>query len=467
MKMKMTVHPSSIPAVSPRMPSAAPRRQLPAGRRAKARAKSGSFIVQPLSLAALILMAGPAGALPNGATVVNGQVTIQTKTPTLQLITQSTDKAIVDWKSFSIAAGEKVQFNQPSSTAVILNRVTGYDPSAILGQMQSNGQVFLLNPYGVVFGRDARVDVGGLVASSLSLSNADFMASRYSLSSNDASAPALRGAVRNEGVITATGGTVVLAGPSVSNTGTIEATGGRVGMVAAQEVLVDVEGDGLLFFQTKATEASNRLEQLGRIQADGGTVEMRAAARGAFADTVLNLGGVIQARTLGQRNGQVVIDGGDAGITRLAGSIDVSGAEVGQQGGRITATGQKLLLDDGARLDASGNAGGGTVLVGGNWHGQGPERNADATSVAQGARVDVSATGSGDGGAAVVWSDGVTSFQGRIDAQGGAQGGNGGQVEVSGKRALGFTGQVDTSAANGSTGFLLLDPSDITIGGAD
>ena len=275
-----------------------------------------SFAFHPLSFAICLGFSAAALAGPQGGTVVAGQATITQPTPTSQVINQTSGKAIIDWKSFSIATGEKVRFNQPSTTAVTLNRVTGYDPSYILGEMSSNGKIFLVNPYGVVFGAGARVDVGGLVVSSLSLANSDFLAGHYSLTSAEPGAPGQRGEVRNEGTISAPGGTVVLAGPTVSNTGTIVVNGGRVGMVAANSVSVDVEGDGLLFFQTSATEAKNRLQQLGRIQADGGSIEMRAAARGAFADTVLNMTGIVQAKTIGNREGRVVIDGAAKGSRR-------------------------------------------------------------------------------------------------------------------------------------------------------
>ena len=181
----------------------------------------------------------------------------------------------------------------------------------------------------------------------------------------DPDAPAQRGAIRNEGTISAPGGLVVLAGPSVTNTGTIVANGGRVGLVAANAVSVDVEGDGLLFFQTSATDAKNRLDQLGRIQADGGTVEMRAAARGAFADTVLNMAGVVQAKTIGTREGRIVIDGGSEGAVAVSGRLDATGLAAGERGGSVTVQGQYVGLDNGARLDASGDAGGGAIRVGG------------------------------------------------------------------------------------------------------
>jgi filamentous hemagglutinin family protein len=422
------------------------------------------FALHPLSFAICMAMSGAALALPQGGKVVVGNATIGTPSQNTEVIKQTSDKAIIDWQSFSIASGEKVRFYQPSSTSVTLNRVVGYDPTNILGQMSSNGKIFLLNPYGVVFGAGARIDVGGMVASTLSMANSDFLASRYSLTSIDPSAPAQRGEVRNDGTISSPGGLVVLAGPSVTNTGTITAPGGRVGMAAVNSVSIDVEGDGLIFFQADATEAKNRLQQLGRIQADGGTVEMRAEARGAFADTVLNMAGVVQARSLGSRNGQVVIDGGSEGSTVVSGQIDVSGRAGSERGGTAIVEGQQLALADTARIDASGDLGGGTIRVGGGFHGTDSSiRNADTTSVAAGAQLNADALTNGDGGTVVVWSDHGTTYQGTTSARGGNSGGDGGSVEVSGHDSLSYQGLVDTRAPQGKTGTLLLDPTDITI----
>ena len=422
------------------------------------------FALHPLSLAVCLAVCGPALALPQGGKVVAGEAAIRKPTPSSQVITQSTDKAIIDWRSFSIAAGEKVRFDQPSSTSITLNRVTGYDPSYLLGEMSANGRIFLLNPYGVVFGAGARIDVGGMVASSLSLANNDFLAGRYTLTSVDPRAPTQRGEVRNEGSITANGGTVALVAPVVSNTGTITANGGRVGMAAANQVSVDVEGDGLVFFQASATEASNRLQQLGRIQADGGSVELRAAARGAFADTVLNMSGVVQAKTLGTRDGKVVIDGGSDGAVVVAGRIDASGSASGQHGGTVVVQGHDVLLGASARLDASGDAGGGAVRVGGGFHGaDAGVANADKTVVAPGAEIHADALTLGNGGTVAVWADNWTRYHGSISARGGSLGGDGGTVEVSGKKALLFEGSVDTRAPLGAGGSLLLDPTDFSI----
>lgn len=431
-------------------------------RRARATHRvSTGFALAPLALAALVLTQG-AQALPTGMQPVVGTVQVTRPDANTMVMTTGQQKTIVNTQTFGIGAQERLTVNQPGGTSTTMFSVLGYDPSYILGQMQSNGRIFLQNPNGIVFGANARVDVGGLVATTLHLSDTDFLAGRYLLTDNGQGQGDLAGRVINQGTINAPGGAVVLAGADVLNSGTIQADGGRVGLIAANKVLVDVEGDGLLFFEVDGREAGTRLQQLGRIQADGGSVELMAASRGQFADTVLNMSGVVQARTLGVKEGRVVIDGGSTGITLVSGEVDVSGNQAGEKGGTVTVLGDKVGLVGAARINASGDAGGGTVLVGGDVHGTG-ERHANSTYVGSKASIDASAKTRGDGGKVVVWADGTTRYFGQINARGGLLGGNGGFAEVSGRGHLDFLGSVDLSATNGTKGVLLLDPSNIEI----
>ena len=143
--------------------------------------------------------------------------------------------------SFNIGRNNAVQFVQPNSRSVALNRVLGADPSVILGRLNANGQVFLINPNGVLFGRGAQVNVGGLIASTLNLSDADLMAGHYAFTGTS------RAAVLNEGTITAgRGGYVALLGASVGNQGVISAQLGTVALAAGEKITLDVAGDGLL-----------------------------------------------------------------------------------------------------------------------------------------------------------------------------------------------------------------------------
>jgi len=177
-------------------------------------------------------------ANPVGPVVVNGQVTFAQSGS--QLSITNSPGSIVNWQQFSIGAAESTRFIQQSSASAVLNRVVGADPSAVLGALQSNGRVFLINPNGIVFGAGARVDVAGLVASTLHLSNEDFLAGRLSFAGDLAKAAA----VVNHGRITANeGGGVYLVGAAVDNQGVITAPNGEVVLAAGNSVRV-TEGAG-------------------------------------------------------------------------------------------------------------------------------------------------------------------------------------------------------------------------------
>ncbi len=409
----------------------------------------------------LALGAGAAAqvhALPSGGEVSAGQAAIS-QSGARMTIHQATPKAAIDWQGFSIGAQETVQFVQPGAAAIALNRVLGQDPSLILGRLDANGQVFLLNPNGVLFGHGAQVNVGGIVASTLSLSNEDFLAGRYRFGG------AGGGTVVNRGAITAAdGGYVALLGPRVSNEGVITARLGTVALAAGEQTTLTLAGQQLLAVAVDRDAVGALAANRQLIQADGGQVIMTAKARDALLDTVVNNAGVIEARSVGVKNGVVTLDGGPAGITAVSGRIDASGLAAGETGGRVVITGDKVALMPGASIDASGDAGGGAVLVGGDWQGgNAAVRNAGQTFVADGARIRADAVAEGDGGRVVVWADNATRYYGDISGRGGAAGGDGGQVEVSGKQSLDFRGGVDVSAPAGTGGRLLLDPQDIVL----
>ena len=413
--------------------------------------------LRQVSLAACLAATAPAGlALPQGEVPTFGEATVSRPAPGRMDIRQTTPRAGLDWTSFSIAAGERVVVQQPSRDAVLLNRVLGDDPSLIYGSLSSNGGVWLINPRGIVFGASSRIDVGSLVASTLAITQDDVASGRLQLGRG-----AGAGALRADGDIRADG-SVVLVAPQLDIGGRITAP--RVGLAAATEVLVDLDGDGLVFFNVRSDALESRLQMQGRVLADGGVADLRAAARAGLAGTVLNLEGVVQARTLGVREGRIVIDGGGHGVTRIAGTLDAQGHDNGARGGDVLVQGDRILLDRGARIDASGTAGGGSVRVGGDFRGANADvRNAAMVSVRAGALLDASATDLGDAGRVIVWSDEATRFAGHAAARGGARGGDGGLVEVSGKAFLDYRGSADLTAPTGRFGTLLLDPTNILI----
>ncbi|MFH2087618.1 MAG: filamentous hemagglutinin N-terminal domain-containing protein, partial [Pseudomonadota bacterium] len=395
-------------------------------------------------------------ALPTNGQVVAGQVGISSSGARMD-VTQGSNSAIVNWDSFNIGSQAHVNFAQPDASAVILNRASG--GSAIFGRITANGNVFIVDPGGILFAPGAQVDVGGLVASSLGVSDANFLAGKYQFERVGAG-----GTVVNQGRLTAAdGGFVALIAPQVSNSGTITATNGSVGLAAGDSVNLDFDHDGLLSFQVNVAAAAARADNSGVIVADGGRVVMNAQAKDALLSTVLNNDGVIRARSLESRNGEIWLGGGSSGVVSVTGTLDASGTEAGQAGGTVKVLGDKVGLFAQAKIDVSGVGAGGTALVGGNWQGKGPEQNASATYVGKDVSINADGVGAGDGGKVIVWADDVTRFYGGISAQGGFLRGDGGFVETSGKGALAFNGSVSTKATNGRQGSLLLDPTDLTI----
>src|SRR5262245_35758835 len=412
-------------------------------------------------LAALQLNPPPAKAadtLPTGANVIGGApvATVSQPSATTMRVDQFQQRAIIEYQTFSIGSGYSVQFVQPNASSVALNRVIGNDGSRIFGSLTANGQVFLVNPNGVMFAPGASVSVGGIVASTLDIKNQDFNSGNYVFQGNPGA-----GAVTNEGTFHAPSGYAALIGPKVSNEGLIRAR--TAALAAGNRVALDMIGDNLINVRVEQAALGALALNKGTIQADGGSVYLLARSADALLDTVVNNTGIIRATSLIERNGTIILDGGSAGIVANSGTLDVAGHDAGTTGGTVKVLGEKVGLFNGSNINASGDVGGGTVLVGGNFHGFGPEQNAKETYVASNATINADAVNSGNGGQVAIWSNNGTEFYGSVSARGGAQSGDGGFVEISGKDSLVFAGTVDTSAPNGRGGSLLLDPSDIFI----
>ena len=399
----------------------------------------------------------PSWSNPTGGQVVGGSATISTPGASSMVIDQTSGKAIINWNSFSIGAGESVRFNQPSASSIALNRVLGNTRSEIFGSLTANGQIFLVNPNGVLMARGAEVSASGFLASSLGITDGDFLAGRYSFTRG-----AIAGPVINEGSILTPGGHTALLAPNIVNNGLIAARLGSVALAAGDRVTLDFHGDGLLRVTVDEATLTAAIKNSGSITADGGQVILTAKSANALLDTVLNNEGVIRADTLVDRNGVIALES-SSGITSNSGSLLARGQNAGGTGGTVSVTSPNVLLTSTAVADASGMAGGGNVFIGGNWQGQGPLANAQNTYVAQGAQLKADAQHIGNGGEIVVWADNATRFYGDISARGGANGGNGGNAEVSGRRYLDFQGTTDLRASQGQTGSLLLDPANITI----
>ncbi|PUE11889.1 hypothetical protein B9Z51_05025 [Limnohabitans sp. T6-5] len=336
------------------------------------------YYVGALTLSfALVTMvwAAPANnALPTGGQVAQGAAAISQSGANMA-INQSTARAVVNWQSFDIGKDAKVNIVQPNSQSVLLNRVNGPAPSQIFGQMTANGQVVLVNPNGVTFGKDGSVSAAGLTASTLNTTDADFMTGRNHYTRDGAT-----GQVLNQGTLTAApGGYVALLGASVSNEGKIVAPQGNVAMGAAESITLPLYGSSRIKMELtpSAINAAVANQKGGSIITEGGQVYMQAAALGNAIASVMQSGSIDTSGAQGGAvhlladGGSIKVDGsitanstaaghkgGDIVIGRdevtgvLAKSTDVSGAQLESKGGFVETSGD-FLATDGVSIKAA------------------------------------------------------------------------------------------------------------------
>ncbi len=397
------------------------------------------------------MLAAPFAALaePSGGVVIGGSATITTS-GTDTVIHQSTDRGIIKWDSFDVNANQTVRFQQPSSGSITVNRIMDSKASQIDGGISANGNVVLINPNGVVFGAGSRVDVGGLIATTSDLQDDNaFMAGGGMNFTKPGNADA---SVVNNGKITVgEAGLVGLVAPHVENNGTIQAKMGKVALASGDVHYVDLAGDGLISVAVSDDVMKQSVKNAGQIEAEGGSVLITAAQARGLVESVVTQSGHVKAKD--------ITVSGQGSTVKLSGTLDASG----ETGGKAAVLGKTVELANTAMIDASGQTGGGQVNIGGAYQGGMELPSSQSVTVAQGAVVKANAVDSGKGGNVVVWSDGDTAFHGHAEAKGGQSSGDGGAMEISGKDTLDFDGTVDLRAANGKTGDLLLDPTDITI----
>ena len=423
-------------------------------------------------ISVILIGANTAWANPLDGQVVSGSVRFDTQGNTLNIT--NSPNSIINWRSFSISANETTRFIQQNSASSVLNRIYGQDPSQILGTLQSNGRVLLINPNGIIFGKASRVDVNGLIASTLNLSDQDFLTRKYKFS-----AGVTVGTIQNQGtIVTPSGGVVYLIAPDIENSGIIHTPQGDVMLAAGHSVELFDSFDPDISVVVSAP--TDKVVNLGQIIADSGeigiygglisqkgTINADKAVVGengkiffkATQDITLDAASTTSAK--GDQGGQIKVQSA-SGTTLVSGTVSATGNS--EKGGKIEILGNHVGLMDNARVDASGKTGGGEVLIGGDYQGKNPDvQNAAATYVGQNAIINADATDHGDGGKVIIWAENATRAYGSIFARGGENGGNGGFVETSGGY-LDVNGiNVATMAPLGANGTWLLDPSDILI----
>ena len=373
------------------------------------------------------------------------------------------DQAIINYSKFDIGSQEKVRFVQRSSSSSVLNRVEGKDPSQILGSLESNGKVFLVNPNGIYFGASSTVNLGSLIASTLDIADEDFLKENYKFTlSNKLSE------IRNEGSLLSAEGSIALIAPKIQNLGSIVAKAGTVLLASGEHVTLDFTGVGLIQFSVEGSLKESLIEHLGEIKASTVALKLPVAKKAIAemlnlegmeeADIFISEDGVIKfASAASNQASKVVLE---AATLSIEGTIDATTSE---KGGELHLLGKDIFLT-GAKIDVSGTFGGGEVLIGGEYQGKGTTPWASKVIMDETSQILASAIESGDGGLVVLWSQDQTLFNGRIESKGGLLSGDGGLVETSSQGVLGvITGQVDTISPNGEIGRWLLDPYHIVV----
>ena len=316
---------------------------------------AGRFKKLPICLGLSCIFSGSVHALPQTPSIGFGTVNINSSSNVME-INQDGNKAVINWQKFGVGAGETVKFNQPSSAAIILNRVLGADGSVINGTLTANGRVFIINPNGVLFGDNAQLNVGGIVASTMGISDADFLSSNYNFAKEN---NAIR-SVTNSGSITAVeGGYVVMLSDQVKNAGTIDAPLGSVLMGVGAEATLYFSKNALVGYAISKETAAALVENAKNIKAHGGMVALAANGLSTLYQAqhaVVNNTGIIEAQTLKNKAGKIELSADmHGGRVSVSGTLDASGMD--HQGAEIITSAATVNIDPSAVITTNGSAG--------------------------------------------------------------------------------------------------------------
>jgi filamentous hemagglutinin family protein len=396
-------------------------------------------LARSAGLVACLATLNPALAAPAGGTVTAGNATITSNAATTT-INQTSDRAVINWSSFNIGATETVTFAQPNAQAAVLNRVTGSQLSSLQGTLNANGQVYLVNPNGVLIGSGAHVNVASFIATTASIADNKFMTSTAAASGrydfNELTSASSSGTIVNEGTITvAEGGIAALVAPAVKNTGIIAARLGTIELASATRFTLDLFGDDLVrvavgdsigsaLTDVQGNNVKAQVNAGGQLQADGGRIVLLAVpAATGIVDDAINLSGIARAVSVaaGDR-GEIMLLSNQGRIT-IRGTADASASGEAIGGGNITAIGREIRVTSTGRINASAAGDGGSIVLGGTYSADGATAT-NTTTVDAGAVLLACGTvacatdgtgGAGAGGKVRLYSTNGTRLAGSID----------------------------------------------------
>ena len=390
---------------------------------------------------------------PSGMDVTAGNATKQITGNTLQI--NADNNTVINWNDFSISKGEITKFVMPSSSSAVLNRVVGNTQSNILGSLLSNGKIYLINPSGIIIGKDAIINTSSFIASTFDLLNEEFLKGGDLLFSGDS-----KEKIINLGKIQATDGDAILIARQIENKGSIEATNGVAAIGAGKEILLKPCDKQRILIKPAYDENEEDkigIDNSGEIKAKSSYLK----SDGYLYSLAINISGKIDALSIEEKDGEIF-------LFAEGGKIDNSGvltAKKKDNGGEVKIFGDYVGLTDDAIINVSAERNGGTVLLGKDITDINSELNPSENFIVyigEKAKINADSTDIGQGGKVILWSDNSTYFFGSISACGGKKQGDGGFAEVSGGDLF-YEGIVDLMATNGSKGKLLLDPYNITI----
>ncbi|HEV2614352.1 MAG TPA: filamentous hemagglutinin N-terminal domain-containing protein, partial [Gammaproteobacteria bacterium] len=283
-------------------------------------------------------------ALPEGAQVSAGSATV-TQSGTTTTINQSSQNTVINWTGFNTAVNETVRFNQPSVSSIALNKINSGLPTNFNGSLFANGQVWIVNPNGVVFGANSQVNVAGLLVTTHNITDSNFMSGQYKFDM----VPGFENSkiINNGSITVADTGMVALVAPGVENNGIITANLGKVYLSSGSSFVLDLYGDQLINFGTSPAVQNGYVSNSGTITANGGKVYMTANSAAQVVQDVVSMSGTIEATSVSvNKKGEIILNGGNAGTTRVSGKLKASG------GGHIETSGHKLIIEPTAVIDA-------------------------------------------------------------------------------------------------------------------
>ncbi len=279
------------------------------------------------------LLGNSATANPLGAAVTTGSASVTSSSGKTR-IDQKSENVVIDWSSFNIGAGQTTQFVQPNAQAIAVNRIGGNAPSQILGTLDANGRIVLINGNGMLFGKGSQVNVGSLIATSTGGSDSDVLSGKFTQAGNQNASVINQGSIR-----TSQGGLVALVAPSVTNAGTVNAKFGTVALGAANKFTVDFTGDGLVSFAAQG-DVNGNASAVNTGSLVGANVSLTAHAAESVATGVVEMSGIVTAQTAKNVGGTILLDAGNGSLS-MTGTLNAAG-QTG--GGAIETSGSQVSI---------------------------------------------------------------------------------------------------------------------------